>query len=67
VADPRPERGTTGGPPAGIAAVRLRTGRPPRAANDNAFPWLKQVWRTIPLLAAMALLAWALVHAFSAH
>jgi hypothetical protein len=50
--------------PTGSAAVRLRSARPPRPANDNIFPWLKQLPRLVPLLAALALLAWAVIHAF---
>jgi hypothetical protein len=42
----------------------LRASRPPRAANDNRFPWLKHASRIVPLLGAVALLAWALIHAF---
>jgi hypothetical protein len=64
VADPRPERGAPAHRADGSASVRLRGVRPPRPANDNAFPWLRQVSRLLPLLAAAALLAWALVHAF---
>jgi len=36
----------------------------PRPANDNTIPWLRQLLRVVPLLAAVALLAWALIHAF---
>jgi hypothetical protein len=65
VADPRPERGAPAGVPDGSARVKLRSGRPPRPANDNIFPRLKQLPRVVPLIAAVALLAWALFHAFS--
>ena len=52
---------------AGPIAVGLRAGRLPRPANDNHFPWLKQTSRIAPLLAAVALLAWALIHAFGVN
>jgi len=64
VADPSRETGTPVRAQAGPVAVGLRTNRPPRPANDNRFPWLKQASRVGPLLAAVALLAWALIHAF---
>jgi len=64
VADPSRETGSPARAPTGPAVVSLRAHRPPRAANDNAFPWLKQASRVLPLLAAVALLVWALVHAF---
>jgi hypothetical protein len=64
VADPSRESGTATQAPSGRVAVGLRTGRPPRAANDNRFPRLKQLARVTPLVIAVALLAWALIHAF---
>ncbi|HVA13594.1 MAG TPA: hypothetical protein VNF99_10115 [Stellaceae bacterium] len=65
MADPRREHGAQSGAGDGPAAVRLRFGRPPRAANDNAFSWLRQLPQRLPLLVALALLAWALANAFS--
>jgi len=64
VADPSRETGAPARTPRGPVGVGLRTHRLPRPANDNSFPWLKQAARVVPLLAAVALLAWALVHAF---
>jgi hypothetical protein len=64
VADPRREHGTPARAADHAAAIRLRAGRPPRPANDNGLPWLKRVARLAPLVAAVALLVWALVHAF---
>jgi hypothetical protein len=64
VADPSRETGTPTRAPAGPVAVGPRANRPPRPANDNSFPWLRQASRVVPLLAAVALLAWALIHAF---
>jgi hypothetical protein len=52
---------------AGPVTVGVRAGRPPRPANDNRFPWLKQAsWFVLPI-AAVALLAWALLHAFGVN
>ncbi|HEY3916369.1 MAG TPA: hypothetical protein VGL83_01185 [Stellaceae bacterium] len=67
MADPRPERGAPVGASDSPAFVRLRAGRPPRPANDNVFPWLRQSAKLAPLMTAVALLAWALVHAFGGH
>jgi hypothetical protein len=67
VADPRLERGASAATPDGAVPVRLRSGRPPRPANDNVFPRLKQLPRLLPLLAAVALLGWALIRAFGAR
>lgn len=69
MADPRRERGLPAGAGDSPAFVplRLRAGRPPRPANDNILPWLRQIPRLVPLVTAVALLAWALVHAFSAR
>jgi hypothetical protein len=64
VADPSREPGTPAQAPAGRVGVGLRAGRPPRPANDNSFPRLKQLTRLAPLLVAVALLVWALIHAF---
>jgi len=65
VADPSRETGAPARAPSGSVAVGVRASRPPRQANDNRFPWLKQTSQIAPLLAAVALLAWALLHAFS--
>jgi hypothetical protein len=64
VVDPSREPGTPAQAPAGRVGVGLRAGRPPRPANDNNFLRVKQLARVTPLLVAVALLAWALVHAF---
>jgi len=64
VADPRRESGASARAQAGPVAVDLRASRSPLPANDNRFPWLKQTARIAPSLAAVALLAWALGHAF---
>jgi hypothetical protein len=64
VADPSRETGAAARAQAGPVVVGLRATRPPRPANDNRFPWLKQASRVVPLLVAVALLAWALIHAF---
>jgi hypothetical protein len=66
VADPSRETGAPARAQTGPVAVGLRASRPPRPANDNRFPWLKHALRVVPLLAAVALLAWALIHAFGA-
>ncbi|HWE75889.1 MAG TPA: hypothetical protein VG328_22200 [Stellaceae bacterium] len=66
MADPSREPGAPAQAPSGRAGVWLRAGRPPRPANDNRFPRLKQLARLTPLLVAIALLAWALIHAFRA-
>ena len=64
MADPSRETGAPVRAQAGPVAVGLRASRPPRPANDNRFPWLKQGSRIVPLFVAVALLAWALIHAF---
>jgi hypothetical protein len=64
VADPSREPGASTQAPSGRVAVGLRVNRPPRPANDNSFPRLKQLSRLAPLVVAVALLAWALIHAF---
>jgi len=64
VADPSRERGTPARAPAGRVAVGLRAARPPRPANDNGILWLKRLWHAVPIAAAVALLLWALIHAF---
>jgi hypothetical protein len=52
---------------AGPVTVGVRAGRPPRPANDNRFPWLKKASRFAAPIAAVALLAWALIHAFGVN
>ncbi|HEY1503221.1 MAG TPA: hypothetical protein VGF92_02920 [Stellaceae bacterium] len=64
MADPSRQPGRAAPPQTGGAAVGPRVGRLPRPANDNRFPWMKQASRIVPPLVAVALLAWALVHAF---
>jgi len=64
VADPSREPGASTQAPSGRVAVGLRANRPPRPANDNSFPRLKQLSRLAPLVVAVALLAWALIQAF---
>jgi len=64
VADPSRETGAPARAPSGSVAVGVRASRPPRPANDNRFPWLKHASRIVPLVVAVALLGWALIHAF---
>lgn len=67
MADPSRETGVPVRAQAGPLAVGVRAGRPPRPANDNRFPWLKKASRFAAPIAAVALLAWALIHAFGVN